>query len=321
MRARFGASSSRSIVRPESLAARAEDVEAAELDVADAHATFWADAPAVDAASGAASVRQELAVRRESSARVEAELARLDRRIEALESRLTQLHAEQTELATTQRELAAEPVGTSDRDVAARAVVEAEARLDAAEARRRSADAETSRWQARADAFTQALEQTSGHAAATLEAFRGLDGIAGPLVDQLEIEPDARAAVTAALGDALASIVVGGEREARAAIERLAMGDAGALLLVLDARDTAVTTGATIAPAGARALAGCVRTTVPGLQATLARLLAGVVLADGDWRSAVDLAVENPELTVMTRAGDRFGGGRPGALVLPGRAA
>ena len=176
----------------ESLTARAEDVEAAELEVADAHAAFWADAPAADAGSGAASVRQELAVRRESSARVDAELARLDQRIQSLEARLRQLHAEQTELATAQRELESDPVGTTDRDVAARAVVEAEARLDAAEARRRSADAETSRWQARADAFTQALEQSSGQAAAALEAFRGLDGIAGALLDQLEIEPDAR---------------------------------------------------------------------------------------------------------------------------------
>jgi chromosome segregation protein len=50
---------------------------------------------------------------------------------------------------------------------------------------------------------------------------------------------------------------------------------------------------------------------LPGLNATLARTLAGVVLADGDWRAAVDLAVANPDLTVMTRRGDRFGGGRP----------
>jgi chromosome segregation protein len=54
-----------------------------------------------------------------------------------------------------------------------------------------------------------------------------------------------------------------------------------------------------------------VRAGLPGLQATLARTLAGVVLADGGWREAMDLAIANPDLTVMTRTGDRFGGGRP----------
>jgi chromosome segregation protein len=89
------------------------------------------------------------------------------------------------------------------------------------------------------------------------------------------------------------------------------------LLLVLDRRDTAVTSGATLAPAGAKALAACVRAPLPGLQATLARLLAGVVLCEGDdWRTAVDLAIENPDLTVMTRSGDRFGG--PGLWRLGG---
>ena len=139
----------------------------------------------------------------------------------------------------------------------------------------------------------------------------GMVGVAGALVNHLVIEPGAERAVAAALGDAMGSVIVSGRDEARGAIERLAAGDAAAWLLVLDAADTAVTTGATLAPAGARPLAGFVRASLPGLQATLARTLAGVVLADGDWRAAMDLAGANPDLTVMTRAGDRFGGGRP----------
>jgi chromosome segregation protein len=109
----------------------------------------------------------------------------------------------------------------------------------------------------------------------------------------------------------MGAVIISGRDEARGAIERLAAGDASAWLLVLDATDTAVTAGATLAPAGSRPLAGFVHASLPGLQATLARSLGGVVLADGDWRAAMDIAVANPDLTVMTRAGDRFGGGRP----------
>ena len=130
-------------------------------------------------------------------------------------------------------------------------------------------------------------------------------------MNHLVIEPGAERAVAAALGDAMGAVIVSGRDEARTAVERLAAGDAGAWLLVLDAADTAVTTGATLAPEGARPLASCVRASLPGLQATLARTLAGVVLADGDWHVAMDLAVANPDLTVMTGSGDRFGGGRP----------
>ncbi len=185
-------------------------------------------------------------------------------------------------------------------------LVDAEAALAVAEQAWREAEAEAGRWQARAEALGQALD--SARAAVDMNLFTGIDGIEGSLVDHLQIEAGAEAAVAAALGDAMHALVVDGDATARNAVALLASGNASALLLVLDRRDTAVTTGATVAPEGARSLASCVRSALPGLQATLARLLAGVVLADGDWRSAVDLAIDNPDLTVMTRGGDRFGG-------------
>ena len=109
----------------------------------------------------------------------------------------------------------------------------------------------------------------------------------------------------------MGSVIVSGRDEAQSAIQRLADGDVGAWILVLDANDTAVTAGATLAPTGSRPLASYVRASLPGLQATLARTLAGVVLSDGDWRAAMEIALANPDLTVMTHTGDRFGGGRP----------
>jgi chromosome segregation protein len=185
-------------------------------------------------------------------------------------------------------------------------LADAEAALATAEQAWRECEAEAGRWQARAEALAQALD--TARASIDMNLFTGIDGIEGSLVDHLEIEAGAEAAVAAALGDAMHALVVDGDDTARDAVALLASGNANALLLVLDRRDTAVTTGATVAPDGARPMASFVRSSLPGLQATLARLLAGVVLADGDWRSAVDLAFDNPDLTVMTRAGDRFGG-------------
>ena len=104
-----------------------------------------------------------------------------------------------------------------------------------------------------------------------LSALAGIDGIAGSLIDHLEIEAGAEAAVAAALGDAMHAIVVDGNPAARQAVERLAGGDAQALLLVRRTRADAgpgwpparrsPTSRAlpTAAPAGSKPLAGCVR--------------------------------------------------------------
>jgi chromosome segregation protein len=224
-----------------------------------------------------------------------AELAGVERDAEQLEER-------RHELASLDNWV--DPEGLSRAEVA----------LTAAERQWRECENDAGKWHARAEALAQALD--SVRTAVDRGLLAGIDGIAGDLVDYLEIEPGAEAAVAAALGEAMHALVIESDDAARATVTRLAGGDVQALLLVLNQRDVAVTAGATLAPEGAKALASCVRAPLPGLQATLAKLLAGVVLAEGDWRSAVDLAIENPDLTVMTRSGDRFGG--PGLWRLGG---
>ena len=293
------------------LAEQGLEVEASERALVRERAEFLGDATTdADPVAEAEAVRRELATRRDGLVRIEEELARFDARARGLEQRREQLAFDLD--AATEKLRAAEstvPSAVAAAEAAASARAHAEEELTAAEARLAEAESEAGKWQGRADALAQALDAANdAEAAAVLD---GMVGVAGALVNHLVIEPGAERAVAAALGDAMGALIVSGRDEARGAVERLAAGDAAAWLLVLDAADTAVTTGATLAPAGARSLAGCVRASLPGLQATLARTLAGVVLADGDWRSAMDLAAANPDLTVMTRAGDRFGGGRP----------
>ncbi len=172
----------------------------------------------------------------------------------------------------------------------------------------RWAEGEASRWQARAETLAQAL--ADAHAAAGAERLGGVDGVLGPLVDHLRIDDGMEVAVAAALGDALEAVVVDGREPARAAIERLKRGDADGLLLVVRS-DDASAAQPVMAPPGSRALIDCVRATGrPGLDIAVRRLLANAVLVEAGWESALDVALSDPGILVVTREGDRFGGGK-----------
>ncbi|MCU1459872.1 MAG: condensin subunit Smc [Actinomycetia bacterium] len=257
-------------------------------------------------AEALAVLRRDLSARREAVDRSDAEVARLDGRRSKMRQRVDALAAEQARLqAELARAESAKP------DVEARYTVAAEAHTQAEEAVRRTdeewraAEGEAGRWRARADALGLALETARAHAGA--DALAGLDGVVGPLVDHVEIEPGLEPAVVAALGDAMQAVVLSDPSAARPALEALKHGATGAWLLLADDSERAPRASVP----GCRALTDCVRARTPGLDAALTRLLAGVVLVDGDWRRALDLALEHPGIVTVTVDGDRFGGRTP----------
>ncbi|HXY91856.1 MAG TPA: AAA family ATPase, partial [Acidimicrobiia bacterium] len=205
------------------------------------------------------------------------------------------------EVAELDRAIAAAPPPGA-RDVSA-----AEAGLHDAEAAWRSAEAEAARWRARADALELGLG--AARADTGVEHLGGVDGVVGPLVDVLEIEAGAEAAVLSALGEALRAVVIQGGDAAAHAIEQLHEGESSGLLLVIDELGPGAQPSLT--PPGARPLADCVHTRVPGLHSLLGRMLARMVLVDSGWRTALELALAHPELVVLTSSGDRLGGGGP----------
>ncbi len=282
------------------------ELERAEQQVGAQRAEL-VETEADDTAERLAAVRRDLQAGREALQRGEAELGRIDARRRATEERLTRLAQEQhdgrAELARAEQEATA-LAAVLERAAERRRRAE-ETRHDT-EAAFRQAEGEAQRWRARAEALTQALDAARARTGAA--RVSGLRGVVGPLVDHLEIEHGAELAVTAALGDALRAVVVDGGTAAREAIERLKTGDAAGMLLVLQAEVPSVQ--GRFAPSRTRPLADCVRTDVPSLQVTLARLLDGVMLVEGDWRDALDLALANPEIVVVTRDGDCFGGAR-----------
>jgi len=286
-------------------ATRAEEIAVAEAEVAGARAAFRAEGTEAADRGDAEAARRELAARRESLGRSEAEPERIEARARAIAERIVALTTERTT-----QQARAEAARTASESLvadatAARKALEAGERgaRDAEEALRR-AEADASRWVARAEALALALD--SARDAAGAARIDGMAGVAGPLVDHLTIEAGTEAAVAAALGDAMRAIVVQGGDAAKRALDRLVDGDARALLLVVDASVQSVQ--GEMVPPGTRALVDCVRTSLPGLEPVLARLLSGHVLVDGDWARALDVALARPDVVAVTRSGDRFGG-------------
>ncbi len=206
-------------------------VERAEYDVAAAQRAF-AESAAPDAdADDLRMARRELETRHEALARIDAELTRVAARLEHAAARVEALAVEHDELESAHAQLTASLPALRSATITAReSVARAVDAHRTADADARVADADVARWQARAEALATALDAARNSAA--VSTLDDLPGVVGPLVDHLEIDADAEAAVSALLGDALRAIVVDGPATARQALTRLAAGDTGALVVV-----------------------------------------------------------------------------------------
>ncbi|HEX4216921.1 MAG TPA: hypothetical protein VHZ02_01015, partial [Acidimicrobiales bacterium] len=196
-----------------------------------------------------------------------------------------------------------------------RAHAAAAQRLETAEESLRQAEQEHHRSAARADALAKALDEARGAAGA--ELLSGVSGVVGTLLDLVEVDTGWEDAFEAAAGASLAAVVVSGSDAARAALSRLRQGEATGAVLALNT----VVGGSNPASdvpglaAGGDSVAGePVRThvrgrrgrDVAGLDRLLDTLLANAVCPLGGWTGAIDLALDRPDLVVVTREGDRF---------------
>ena len=289
------------------LAPRQAELDAIEETLADRRAELdpAGDLPARKAAVEA---RAELAALAGAVARTEAEQARLEGRREPVRRRLARLAEE--EAAAGIEELDEAPL-VAALESARLAREAAEQQASEADEARRAADADVHRWTARADALDAALGDLRAGLSAALD---GVDGLLGPVVDLITIEPGAESAVAAALGEALRGVVARDAEAARAALTRLrSTGTAGTVLVPACESGVPGFQGPEPRNAGsdssaARPLAGCVGSSVPGLGELLGRLLAATVVVDGTWEQALSVALANPDLIVVTPDGDRLDG-------------
>ena len=171
-----------------------------------------------------------------------------------------------------------------------------------AEGRFQDRQVSASRSQARAEALDRALSEITG--AIGRDALGDLDGVLGALVDLVDVEPGYERAVEAAIGASLAAVVVDTGPTARKVLDRLrAEGAAGLVLPALGASDHALDVGH-----GATPIRSVVRPrqgVAADVAVALDRLLARCACVD-ELDVAIDLAIEPPELVVVTAAGDRL---------------
>ncbi len=256
----------------------------------------------------------------QAGARSRTELQRIETELNQVEARRTRLGAERAEAESTiERLTASEPELAAGAEGAAAALEQAETLAAERSERRREAEAEANRWEARADALRQALDDARSRAGAS--ALDGTDGVIGVLLDLVDIDEGWEPAVEAAAGEALQAVVVASPTAATAALAALEDKDlAGAVLALGRPRRAADGEPAWPAPAsvgtpdhggtgpeGGSPLRRRVRALRDDVDPLLDLLFGTAVAVDGGWRQALDAALDHPHLVVVTRHGDRFG--------------
>ena len=279
-------------------ASLAEDRELFELALAAASD----DGNEAAAAGRAAEVRGELVALRSSIESANRELAGIGERADSLDGRREELNArtaserEKLDIAVARE---AELVVTADEAKTAHQA--AQERMAALREERSEAEAEFRSAQARSKALAEALD--SARSAAGADALADMDGLVGTILDVVAIEPGWEEAVEAALGSVLSAVVVDSPERAREALERFESGPgAGAVLALGGVAPMPFTPG----PDSILQHVSSDRAEVSEL---LQRLLADVDVVAGDWRAALDLSLASAGRVVVTRRGDRIGGG------------
>ncbi len=253
----------------------------------------------------AAELRGELGALRQGTERTAAQLARATARLEALAARADRLVAEGAALAVEEgKETAAEPALAGTLDEASALRVAREDALARADAATDAAEAERHRSAARAEALASALDEARARAGA--ERLAGVAGVVGTLLELVELDEGYEGAFEAACGEAVAAVVVDGSPSARDALRLLAEDRPGGAVIALP--DPGSPVGLPFLPdlPGVEAVRSHVRSRLPGLDSLLDLLLGSAVCVPGSWEEALDLALDRPDLVVVTRGGDRF---------------
>ena len=182
-------------------------------------------------------------------------------------------------------------------------VNEGRSRLESAEAEAELAEGASAKATARAEALARALDELTGSAGR--RSLADVAGVVGSFVDFLDIDAGWERAVESAAGAAVSAIVVDGRQAARQALEQLHRDGTSALVL-------AATEGEGVRrgplPDGVESVRVHVRLAghAPrSLEGVLDRVFNRAVRA-ASLDAAIDVALERPDLIVVTQGGDRF---------------
>jgi chromosome segregation protein len=272
-----------------------------------AHLAEWGDLRQIASAEEALEVtKARVEVLRRTGDQAQAGLRSLERRIAGLGNRDIEL-AEAADGLDATRSSLTERLAELEAAAASAEAATADAKRDADGAERSVAVAEQERHRsaARAEALSRALQELQGSGGR--EMLSGGEGVVGALVELVEIDQGYESAFEAAVGASMAAVVVEGRRAAKNALGRLrSQGTSGAVLPAPEG--PTAWPGLPDAPPDAEPLRPHVRTRrgAPGpLDSVLDAVLGAAVAVEG-WERAIDLALDRPDLVVVTTEGDRF---------------
>ena len=266
----------------------------AALDEQAAQASSARGNEAAEARGGLAALQGAIKAGSKEEERSSARLDQLEQQHNAVNSRIAEQRIELESVSARHARLTAESAEADSARVAAQEA------LDAEIAAHGEAEATQQRWLARADALTLALDEARFRAGA--ERVAHVKGVLGTLRDIVEVDAGYESAFVSAVGAGLNAVIVRDPTAARVAFEALrASGSSGAVLAL----------GAQGSP-GAHSVADNplrdhVRGAKKGVDALLDVLIGDVETVEGDWRSAVDRALDDPLRSFVTLTGEFIG--------------
>jgi chromosome segregation protein len=262
-----------------------------------------------DRKAGLATLAGKAEALRSGAAATADEIERLSEALAEAQERAAAAHAE---LEDARAELGEAGEGDPELDQrlarAGEAVETARTRVAELVARERELEQQRAHWRARVDALSIGLARKDGSAALT-----DTEGVLGPLSGLITVDPDARTAVAAALGELADALAVAGLESARSSLELLRVKDAGRATLLV-AHDQPAPgrplDDSAVRAVGGRWAAEAVRGDGPAV-AAVHSVLHGVVIVH-DLAAAVRLVAADPTLTAVTEVGDVLGAHRAG---------
>ena len=150
------------------------------------------------------------------------------------------------------------------------------------------------------EALTQAISGISQ--TSTTDQTAMSNGSLGFLSDLIEIETGFEKAFESAIGDLISTVVFDTTENAIEALRNIDIEARSASVVAIDTRFKKLHVTNTENP-----LRRHVNSTNEALNPFLDQILADVLVHEGDLRDIVEIVVNNPEITVVNKSGDRFG--------------
>jgi len=236
---------------------------------------------------------------------LQASQARATARLEQLEADVERADAEVAALLAQSESTVAEAAEHASRkDASAERLAGLEAAVEEAAEALQEQEREVARWRARREALAEGLAEARSRAGAERLADRV--PLLGVLADLVEVDDGYERALEAAVGESGTGVVVGDPDVARAALSTLAETGSEGSVVVASVDGAPRFAPAGPLPPGSSPLARHVRARVSEVEGLLARLLADVVVVDGDWSTALAVHEAVPERVVVSTKGDRM---------------